>query len=310
MACSQYDYQTPPQLVMSGAQPPILPSHLCDNGRSGLTESVQGPTCTCHCDLYHQWMPTPINFYNGSLYPSEPYLSQEQPLYSGVAAKESQEGWRSLCCPIYTPYDPTGVAYPFVTGYNMDLNVARRKNATRETTSTLKAWLNEHRKNPYPTKGEKIMLAIITKMTLTQVSTWFANARRRLKKENKMTWEPRSRCEDDDDDKECHSEDEGEEEKKEEQESKRSCSSLSTEEGHSSHQTDSKVPTKPRIWSIVDMATSDHHSSKTNPSAWCHVTANSNPPTGSDSLNRLRTAATNYDPSSAGNLKVPKQDTS
>lgn len=40
------------------------------------------------------------------------------------------------------------------------------------------------------------MLAIITKMTLTQVSTWFANARRRLKKENKMTWSPRNRSED------------------------------------------------------------------------------------------------------------------
>jgi hypothetical protein len=75
----------------------------------------------------------------------------------------------------------------------------RRKNATRETTSQLKHWLYEHRKNPYPTKGEKIMLAIVTKMTLTQVSTWFANARRRLKKENKMTWSPRNRgCEDDD----------------------------------------------------------------------------------------------------------------
>lgn len=70
---------------------------------------------------------------------------------------------------------------------------ARRKNATRESTATLKAWLNEHKKNPYPTKGEKIMLAIITKMTLTQVSTWFANARRRLKKENKMTWEPKNK---------------------------------------------------------------------------------------------------------------------
>lgn len=81
----------------------------------------------------------------------------------------------------------------------IDLN-ARRKNATRETTNTLKAWLYEHRKNPYPTKGEKIMLAIITKMTLTQVSTWFANARRRLKKENKMTWSPRNRSEDDGDD--------------------------------------------------------------------------------------------------------------
>jgi len=81
----------------------------------------------------------------------------------------------------------------------MDVNGSRRKNATRETTSTLKAWLAEHKKNPYPTKGEKIMLAIITKMTLTQVSTWFANARRRLKKENKMTWEPRNRPDDDDD---------------------------------------------------------------------------------------------------------------
>lgn len=59
----------------------------------------------------------------------------------------------------------------------------RRKNATKESTNTLKAWLYEHKKNPYPTKGEKIMLAIITRMTLTQVSTWFANARRRLKKE-------------------------------------------------------------------------------------------------------------------------------
>ena len=51
----------------------------------------------------------------------------------------------------------------------MGLDAARRKNATREATTTLKAWLSEHKKNPYPTKGEKIMLAIITKMTLTQV---------------------------------------------------------------------------------------------------------------------------------------------
>ena len=52
-------------------------------------------------------------------------------------------------------------------GYDL---ASRRKNATRESTATLKAWLSEHKKNPYPTKGEKIMLAIITKMTLTQVS--------------------------------------------------------------------------------------------------------------------------------------------
>uniref|UniRef100_A0A8C5SQ39 Iroquois homeobox 4 n=1 Tax=Laticauda laticaudata TaxID=8630 RepID=A0A8C5SQ39_LATLA len=95
----------------------------------------------------------------------------------------------------YYPYDHTLSQYQYDRYSTMD-GGTRRKNATRETTSTLKAWLQEHRKNPYPTKGEKIMLAIITKMTLTQVSTWFANARRRLKKENKMTWPPRNKCAD------------------------------------------------------------------------------------------------------------------
>ncbi|XP_025190530.1 homeobox protein caupolican-like isoform X2 [Melanaphis sacchari] len=97
----------------------------------------------------------------------------------------------------YYHYDSTLAAYGYSAGYDL---AARRKNATRESTATLKSWLNEHKKNPYPTKGEKIMLAIITKMTLTQVSTWFANARRRLKKENKMTWEPKNKTDDDDDD--------------------------------------------------------------------------------------------------------------
>ncbi len=93
--------------------------------------------------------------------------------------------------PFILPQNRYGAGYDLAT---------RRKNATRESTATLKAWLNDHKKNPYPTKGEKIMLAIITKMTLTQVSTWFANARRRLKKENKMTWEPKNRVDDEDDD--------------------------------------------------------------------------------------------------------------
>lgn len=76
------------------------------------------------------------------------------------------------------------------------------KVATRESTGALKAWLNEHLKNPYPTKGEKIMLAIITKMSLTQVSTWFANARRRLKKENRVSWASKGKSDEEDDDEE------------------------------------------------------------------------------------------------------------
>ncbi|XP_028441648.1 iroquois-class homeodomain protein IRX-5 isoform X2 [Perca flavescens] len=121
------------------------------------------------------------------------------PLKTAIICKD----WRSCRSPGYDPssgvsgsldYHPFGALGPYPYG-----DPAYRKNATRDATATLKAWLNEHRKNPYPTKGEKIMLAIITKMTLTQVSTWFANARRRLKKENKMTWTPRNRSEDEED---------------------------------------------------------------------------------------------------------------
>lgn len=68
-----------------------------------------------------------------------------------------------------------------------------KKIAGRESTTYLRAWLHEHQLNPYPTKGEKIMLALVTRMNLTQISTWFANARRRLKKENRIIWCPRLR---------------------------------------------------------------------------------------------------------------------
>ncbi|NXW19062.1 IRX4 protein, partial [Circaetus pectoralis] len=162
----------------------------------------------------------------------------------------------------------------------------RRKNATRETTSTLKAWLQEHRKNPYPTKGEKIMLAIITKMTLTQVSTWFANARRRLKKENKMTWPPRNKCsdekrpyEEEEEEEEASREEamksgKAEEEEEEEEAAERARSCLKTAAGGEcgpevlgarQRGCESKMcfqpgqqllEAKPRIWSLAHTATS------------------------------------------------------
>ncbi|XP_006000311.1 Iroquois homeobox protein 6a [Latimeria chalumnae] len=129
-----------------------------------------------------------------------PYSPDPSTLYSTLTPQyEMKDGSTSLHSGLaqpaaYYPYDHSLGQYQYDRYGTMDFNgTARRKNATRETTSTLKTWLYEHRKNPYPTKGEKIMLAIITKMTLTQVSTWFANARRRLKKENKMTWSPKNK---------------------------------------------------------------------------------------------------------------------
>ncbi|XP_037045063.1 homeobox protein araucan isoform X2 [Bradysia coprophila] len=195
------------------------PNRCCDSGRPLFTDPSTGQTvCSCQHEqmLSYQRLAQAslmghggmqLSMYNSAYadgLPTAAYLpgvgadqSHFYPNLAGLELKENLSGGAPWPYGYPYPYDPSLAPYAF-NGYGMELNGARRKNATRETTSVLKAWLNEHKKNPYPTKGEKIMLAIITKMTLTQVSTWFANARRRLKKENKMTWEPKNRVDDDD----------------------------------------------------------------------------------------------------------------
>ncbi len=51
---------------------------------------------------------------------------------------------------------------------------------TGQSKQKLKAWLEEHQHNPYPTTRTKAWLSEITGMTIKQVSTWFMNARARM----------------------------------------------------------------------------------------------------------------------------------
>merc|ERR1719367_1623988 len=73
----------------------------------------------------------------------------------------------------------------------------RQKRAViQDMVRPLKLWLLRHRHNPYPTKAEKVQLALGSNMTLVQVSNWFANARRRLKnvvQEPRCSWSKRLR---------------------------------------------------------------------------------------------------------------------
>ncbi|KAK7898637.1 hypothetical protein WMY93_019490 [Mugilogobius chulae] len=198
MAYSQmgFSYPAAPQFLMASSplsaclEPSTPPSHIVHHS--------PGQQLTSGTD---------VSVYSGPYAKSQTYYSSccndATSLYSR-GAPEPKDGTAS----VHVGTSQTAACYPYGYtlgqysydryGYNSTDGAARRKNATRETTSTLKAWLQEHQKNPYPTKGEKIMLAIITRMTLTQVSTWFANARRRLKKENKVTWSPRA-CKSSDD---------------------------------------------------------------------------------------------------------------
>lgn len=47
-------------------------------------------------------------------------------------------------------------------------------------TDLLKSWLLEHASHPYPTEDEKRRLCSMTGLSISQVSNWFINARRRI----------------------------------------------------------------------------------------------------------------------------------
>ncbi|XP_028666440.2 iroquois homeobox 7 [Erpetoichthys calabaricus] len=175
--------------------------------------------------------PTGVQGYRFIPYPHMTPVGQLSPPFDLKAASPYHQALLSQTTPFYSPYralvteDPSRVV----------------KAATRESTTALKAWLNEHLKNPYPTKGEKIMLAIVTRMSLTQVSTWFANARRRLKKENKMSWVlARSKSDeeesDGDEDESTGKGESGEEEEEEEQDIELHTSVESCEKEASNHE--------------------------------------------------------------------------
>jgi hypothetical protein len=52
---------------------------------------------------------------------------------------------------------------------------------SRKAISILKGWMRDHNENPYPTEQDKDDLKEETGLTRTQISNWFANARRRGK---------------------------------------------------------------------------------------------------------------------------------
>ncbi|KAM9817717.1 iroquois-class homeodomain protein IRX-3a [Neosynchiropus ocellatus] len=175
-----------PQLGYQYIRPIYPPERqgIAGNARAGTELSPSGALSNVLSSMYGSPFAAAAQGYGAFL----PY-SNDISLFNQLGAQYELKDSPGVQHPGFAHHHPA--FYPY--GQYQFGDPSRPKNATRESTSTLKAWLSEHRKNPYPTKGEKIMLAIITKMTLTQVSTWFANARRRLKKENKMTWTPRNR---------------------------------------------------------------------------------------------------------------------
>ncbi|KAL4746368.1 hypothetical protein BDW72DRAFT_207423 [Aspergillus terricola var. indicus] len=92
-----------------------------------------------------------------------------------------------------TPFDDSHAAYIGGTHGTVSPGLGQEiPNATEHKVSQphgtrgtgvdiLKKWFDQHCDKPYPTKKEKMELASQSGLTLTQISTWFANTRRRRK---------------------------------------------------------------------------------------------------------------------------------
>ncbi|KAJ5899754.1 hypothetical protein N7495_004498 [Penicillium taxi] len=79
---------------------------------------------------------------------------------------------------------PPGMALPQanfgIMGDAIDPKSKRRRgNLPKPVTDILRAWFHEHLDHPYPSEEDKQMFMTRTNLSISQISNWFINARRR-----------------------------------------------------------------------------------------------------------------------------------
>ncbi|KAI9462951.1 homeobox KN domain-containing protein [Boletus coccyginus] len=82
---------------------------------------------------------------------------------------------------ISVPQPPTPSAFPPPSSLlSRPRPIKKRGKLPKETTDYLKAWLHRHSDHPYPSEEEKEQLCHATGLSMSQVSNWMINARRRI----------------------------------------------------------------------------------------------------------------------------------
>lgn len=78
------------------------------------------------------------------------------------------------------PFDAAQLPYFMPSGYEYQHGKARkRSNLPKQSTEIMKTWFDQNINNPYPSEEQKILFSNATGISMTQVSNWFINHRRR-----------------------------------------------------------------------------------------------------------------------------------
>ncbi|KDR82632.1 hypothetical protein GALMADRAFT_220619 [Galerina marginata CBS 339.88] len=86
----------------------------------------------------------------------------------------------SLSTPNISVSSPSRSPQSMPSSALVDRPTRKRGKLPKETTDYLKAWLHRHSDHPYPSEEEKKQLCHATGLSMSQVSNWMINARRRI----------------------------------------------------------------------------------------------------------------------------------
>ncbi|PGH06781.1 hypothetical protein GX51_02222 [Blastomyces parvus] len=170
-----------------GALPPISNIHSLPTDRSPYNLSPEYQTTPSQntpsfdsrplgshltgCQPLHVISPNPIlpsqplrlnHPYESPRYASYPHSFRHEPDYSPISTGSLRD--RSFV----TQAEPVD-----------SKNKKRRGNLPKSVTDVLRAWFHEHLDHPYPSEEDKQMFISRTGLTISQISNWFINARRR-----------------------------------------------------------------------------------------------------------------------------------
>ncbi|KAJ7927523.1 hypothetical protein B0H13DRAFT_2653498 [Mycena leptocephala] len=116
---------------------------------------------------------------------TEPYSPQPMPRMQGdwPGAPQNMQPAPEHYAPASEHYPPMVAALPLDDSRArtpQPMPQRKRGRLPKETTDFLKAWLHSHAAHPYPSEVEKKQMCHATGLSMSQVSNWMINGRRRI----------------------------------------------------------------------------------------------------------------------------------